>query len=255
MPQSLGVLSSKHVATFFYDSTSPSGLNLIQRLMRLAPPVPSCPIILIILILLILVQILIRLKPVAWSQQTSTRQDIRLILLTTVMFPAPHIISRHLPWNLRQSSKHIVSRHHSHSSISYDSRNNNGLPYYAGHSSTQLHHYPTSSRSNSYQTDQRSVQLFDPENPQRPHPNLMTHFINVFFERHEFPFLSYQDVSTDFWDQRLSSILANCIAAMASQYVTRYCSNNRHLTKEKECPIFPSYRCEGYTMFQKVTLT
>jgi len=118
----------------------------------------------------------------------------------------------------RHSSSH--HKHHSHSSMSsYDARNNNGLPYYAGHSSTQLHHYPTSSRSNSYQTDQRSVQLFDPENTQRPSPSLMTHFINVFFERHgpDFPFLSYQGITTDFWDQRLSSILANCIAAMASQ--------------------------------------
>ena len=191
--------------------------------MRLAPPVPSCPIILIILIPLILVQIPIRLKPVAWSQQT-TLQDIRLILLTTVMFPARHIISRYLLKSFvnHLNTKHTIPRHHSHSSMSsHDPRNNNGLPYYGGHSSTQLHHYPTSSRSNSYQTDQRSVQLFDPENHQRPNPNLMTHFINVFFERHEFPFLSYQDVSSDFWDQRLSSILANCIAAMASQYVTQ----------------------------------
>ena len=138
-------------------------------------------------------------------------------------------------WNLRNLSRHIISRHHSHSSMTYDSRNNNGLPYYGGHSSSQLLHYPTSSRSNSYQPDQRSVQLFDPENTQRPHPSLMTHYINVFFEQHgaEFPFLSYQDVSTDFWDQRLSSILANCIAAMASQYVTINWSNSRDLTKEK----------------------
>ena len=123
--------------------------------------------------------------------------------------------------NCRQLSRQIVSRHHSSMSSFDSSRSNNGLNYYAGHSSSQLH-YP-SSRPNSYQPDQRSVQLFDPENPQRPNPSLMTHYINVFFEQHgsEFPFLSYQDISTDFWDQRLSSILANCIAAMASQYVTR----------------------------------
>lgn len=113
---------------------------------------------------------------------------------------------------------------------------NNPVPnYYTGHSSPQLHHYPTSSRSNSYQPDQRSVQLFDPENPQRPNPNLMPHFIGVFFEGHggEYPFLQYQDVTADFMDHRLSTILANCIAAMASQYVTRICSNSRDLTKEK----------------------
>jgi len=117
-------------------------------------------------------------------------------------------------------------RHNHHLSISsFDSsrNNNNGLHYYPGHSSghspSQLLRYPTNSRPNSFQPDQRSVQLFDPENPQRPHPSLMTHYINVFFEQYsaEYPFLSYQDISTDFWDQRLSSILANCIAAMASQ--------------------------------------
>ena len=112
--------------------------------------------------------------------------------------------------------------------------NNNVSSYYNGHSSSQLL-YPTSSRSsNSYQPDQRSGQLFDPENPDRPHPSLMTQFINDFFQRaQEFPFLSYQAVSADFWDQRLSSILANCIAAMASQYVTINWSNSRDLTKEK----------------------
>jgi len=131
-----------------------------------------------------------------------------------------------------------LHRHNHHPSISsFDSsRNNNSLHYnYAGHPPSQLLHYPTSSRPNSYQADQRSVQLFDPENPQRPNPSLMSHYINVFFEQHgpEFPFLSYQDISTDFWDQRLSSILANCIAAMASQYVTRNCLYSRYLTNEK----------------------
>ncbi|KAF8160904.1 hypothetical protein B0H34DRAFT_357108 [Crassisporium funariophilum] len=99
--------------------------------------------------------------------------------------------------------RHITSSSHKHghsSSVSsFDSSRSNGLPY----------NFP----------DHRAINLFDPENPQRPNPNLMTHYINVFFERHgaEFPFLSYQDVSTDFWDQRLSSILANCIAAMSSK--------------------------------------
>ena len=137
--------------------------------------------------------------------------------------------------------------------MTYDSPRSNN--YYTGHSSSHQLHYPSSSRSNPYQPDQRSVQLFDPENLQRPNPSLMPHLIDVFFQRNDFPFLQFQGVSADYWDQRLSPILANCIAAMASQYVTRNCSNSRDLTKEKECPIFPSYRCEGYTMFQKVTLT
>lgn len=149
------------------------------------------------------------------------------------MYPVRHIISTY-PLEIFLNHLDIIPRHHSHSS-SYDSRNNS-LSYYNGHSSSQLLHYPTSSRSNSsYQPDQRSIQLFDPENPQRPHPSLMTQFIQDLFERRgaDFPFLSYQDVFADFLDQRLSSILANCIAAMASQYVTRNCSNNRDLTKLK----------------------
>ena len=74
--------------------------------MRLAPPVLSCLIILTILIPIPLILLIlpthdptpIRLKLVAWSQQTLIPQDIRLILLllTTVMYPARHIISTYL---------------------------------------------------------------------------------------------------------------------------------------------------------------
>ncbi|KAF8875816.1 hypothetical protein CPB84DRAFT_1853176 [Gymnopilus junonius] len=84
-------------------------------------------------------------------------------------------------------SRHSMgsSHGHSHSSSisSFESlRSNNGMPYnFVGHP-TPLH-YPNS-RSNSYQPDQRSLQLFDAENHQRPNPNLMTHFIQVFFERY-----------------------------------------------------------------------
>ena len=171
----------------------------------------------------------------AWSQQISILQDILLILLNIVIYLVRHIGMRFLDLFVNYLDT-LPPRHSHHSSISsFDSsRTNNGLHYnYAGHPS-QLLHYP-SSRTNSHQADPRSVQLFDPENPQRPNPSLMTHYINVFFEQHgsEFPFLSYQDISTDFWDQRLSSILANCIAAMGSQYVTRQSSNGRHLTKDK----------------------
>jgi len=114
----------------------------------------------------------------------------------------------------------VFNKSHSSSISSFDSlRSNNGIPYnFGGHApSPQMLHYPTNSRPNSYQQDQRSIQLFDPENHQRPHPGLMTHFIQVFFERFgpDFPFLQYQDILADFWDQRLSLIIANCVAAMA----------------------------------------
>ena len=85
-------------------------------------------------------------------------------------------------------------------------------------------HYPANSRPNSYQQDPRSIQLFDAENHQRPHPGLMTHFIQVFFERFgpDFPFLQYQDILADFWEQRLSLIVANCVAAMAVKCAVRH---------------------------------
>lgn len=114
---------------------------------------------------------------------------------------------------------------HSHSS-SFDSlRSNSGMPYnnYVGQPPL---HYSSNSRP-AYQSEQlRHVQLFDPENPHRPHPTYMTHFIHVFFERYgqDFAFLSYQDVLADYWDQRISLPLANCIAAMAMQSVPLFLS-------------------------------
>lgn len=51
----------------------------------------------------------------------------------------------------------------------------------------------------------------------------MAHFIQLFFEQlgAEFPFVTYDDVSRDFWDQMLSPLMANCIAAMATRYAPR----------------------------------
>ncbi|KAF8995469.1 hypothetical protein BDQ17DRAFT_1392227 [Cyathus striatus] len=68
--------------------------------------------------------------------------------------------------------------------------------------------------------DSRSFQLFDSENPQRPHPSLMQHFIPLFFEHMggEFGFITYEEIIAEFWDQTLPSLMANCIAAMASRY-------------------------------------
>ncbi|KAK7057449.1 hypothetical protein R3P38DRAFT_2841057 [Favolaschia claudopus] len=68
----------------------------------------------------------------------------------------------------------------------------------------------------------RPVHLFDPERPQFPHPTYMQHFIQLFFEQlgAEFPFIAYDEVSRDYWDQVMSPLLANCIAAMATRYST-----------------------------------
>ncbi|KAJ6602198.1 hypothetical protein B0H10DRAFT_2081257 [Mycena sp. CBHHK59/15] len=80
---------------------------------------------------------------------------------------------------------------------------------------------PIGSRPSS-QHGTRPVHLFDPERPQFPHPTYMAHFIQLFFEQlgAEFPFVTYDEVSRDFWDQVLSPLLANCIAAMATRYST-----------------------------------
>ncbi|KAJ6495636.1 hypothetical protein C8R47DRAFT_1265018 [Mycena vitilis] len=78
-----------------------------------------------------------------------------------------------------------------------------------------------SSRPNS-QHGPRPVHLFDPERPQFPHPTYMQHFIQLFFEQlgAEFPFITYEEVSRDFWEGALPPLLANCIAAMATRYST-----------------------------------
>ncbi|KAJ7594678.1 hypothetical protein C8J56DRAFT_927363 [Mycena floridula] len=72
-------------------------------------------------------------------------------------------------------------------------------------------------RSNS-----RQVHLFDPDRPERPHPSLTPHFIQTFFDRmgNDYPWISYDEITAEYWDQTLSPQLANCIAALASRYST-----------------------------------
>jgi hypothetical protein len=49
----------------------------------------------------------------------------------------------------------------------------------------------------------------------------MPHFIELFFKYYgdSFPFLSYEGVVTSFLQSTLSSVLANAIASLASQWV------------------------------------
>ncbi|PSR84404.1 hypothetical protein PHLCEN_2v5441 [Hermanssonia centrifuga] len=62
--------------------------------------------------------------------------------------------------------------------------------------------------------------LFDPKQPNRPMPNLMMTFIQVFFDNLNvyFPFLAYDETFRQFFEQELSPLLANCIAALAVRY-------------------------------------
>jgi len=93
------------------------------------------------------------------------------------------------------------------------------------------YNFPTSHLHNSHSTrplahqlNSRHIHLFDPEHPQRPHPTLMPHFIQLFFEQlgAEFAFISYEEILGEFWEQTLSPLLANCIAAMASRSAAYY---------------------------------
>ncbi|KAF8629243.1 hypothetical protein AX17_005822 [Amanita inopinata Kibby_2008] len=83
-------------------------------------------------------------------------------------------------------------------------------------------HTQTGRPSSSHHGNSRPVQLLDPERPERPNPSLMPHLVQTFFEHlgTEFPFFNYEDTLQNFWDQRLSPLLANCIAGMASRYST-----------------------------------
>lgn len=71
------------------------------------------------------------------------------------------------------------------------------------------------------QPDYRQVQLFDPERSQFPSPTLMPHFIQLFFEKHasDYSFISYDQIMSDFWENRLSPVTANIIASMATKCV------------------------------------
>ncbi|KAK2467851.1 hypothetical protein APHAL10511_000146 [Amanita phalloides] len=79
-----------------------------------------------------------------------------------------------------------------------------------------------SGRPSSQQINPRPLQLLEPDRPDRPSSTLMQHFIQMFFEHlgAEFAFLNYDDTLQSFWDQRLTPLLANCIASMASRYST-----------------------------------
>ncbi|KAG6920062.1 hypothetical protein DXG01_010130 [Tephrocybe rancida] len=86
---------------------------------------------------------------------------------------------------------------------------------------------PSHSRSPLYPQSSRHVHLFDPEQPQNPHPVLMQTFVRIFFEQvgAEFPFLGYDQISQEVWDRRLPPMISNVIAAIASRSQRRYADN------------------------------
>ncbi|KAJ2931307.1 hypothetical protein H1R20_g5842, partial [Candolleomyces eurysporus] len=101
----------------------------------------------------------------------------------------------------------------------YSRNNSYGYPNYVGSPAPVLHH-PHNSRLPPHQPDYRHVQLTDPERSQFPHPSLMPHFIQLFFENlgHEYGFLTYDQLMNDYYEGRLPPALANCVAALASRF-------------------------------------
>lgn len=107
-------------------------------------------------------------------------------------------------------SSSISSYSHSRSnSLGYNYMSSDGSPIY------------NSSRSQSPQQNPGAVVLFDSDQ-QHPHPSLMPNFIGVLFERmgSEFKFFTYGEVAANYGARRLSALLSNSIAALASQYTT-----------------------------------
>ncbi|KAK0195675.1 hypothetical protein F5146DRAFT_1109815 [Armillaria mellea] len=107
-------------------------------------------------------------------------------------------------------SSSISSYSHSRSnSLGYNYMSSDGSPIY------------NSSRSQSPQQNSGAVVLFDSDQ-QHPHPSLMPNFIGVLFERmgSEFKFFTYGEVAANYGARRLSALLSNSIAALASQYTT-----------------------------------
>ncbi|KAI9510919.1 hypothetical protein F5148DRAFT_1175213 [Russula earlei] len=62
--------------------------------------------------------------------------------------------------------------------------------------------------------------LFDSRHGTMPHPTILMHLVQVFFEcfSRNFPFLQYEDVSRRVFNGTLSPLLANSIAALAARY-------------------------------------
>ena len=62
--------------------------------------------------------------------------------------------------------------------------------------------------------------LFDSRQVNMPHPTILVHLIQVFFEcfARNFPFLQYDDVSRRVFNGTLSPLLANSMASLAARY-------------------------------------
>jgi hypothetical protein len=66
----------------------------------------------------------------------------------------------------------------------------------------------------------QAVPLFDSRHGTMPHPTMLVHLVQVFFEcfSRNFPFLQYEDISRRVFNGTLTPLLANSIASLAARY-------------------------------------
>jgi hypothetical protein len=96
-----------------------------------------------------------------------------------------------------------------------------------GTSRADYPHYAMPDASSGAQRDRaaattagQALPLFDSRHGTMPHPTMLVHLVQVFFEcfSRNFPFLQYEDVSRRVFNGTLSPLLANSIASLAARY-------------------------------------
>jgi hypothetical protein len=87
----------------------------------------------------------------------------------------------------------------------------------------------------------------------------MPHFIGLFFEQHgsEYTFLMYEQILNDFYENRLSPVIANAIASIACKYVSFICVIVFPLLMCPPLPLdtlmYPSSQFAAFTTYRKHT--
>ncbi|KAL4080171.1 hypothetical protein V8B97DRAFT_1864476 [Scleroderma yunnanense] len=191
--------------------------------------------------------------------------------------PTEYPSSQHaqIPYSNPQSLSHSQRSSHSPPGTGYDTRSQPyASPEHTKSSGAQrysptdehIHHRSHSSISQPYEraTNQpvhyRLPQLFEPTQPQFPQRNWMPQFIQLFISQMgaQCPFLTYEDLCDKLRRQTMSSLMANCVAALGArvseipEVVARgpqlaaetYCENARELlTASLNQPTLETLHC------------
>ena len=131
----------------------------------------------------------------------------------------PHYERCVLCWHLHSyDSRHLTficvqfsGRQHSYTSSLPQLGNSGSRGDYAS--------YAIADASSAHRVNQ-VLPLFDSRQVNMPHPTMLVHLVQVFFEcfARNFPFLQYDDVSRRAFNGTLSPLLANSIASLAARY-------------------------------------